>query len=237
MSDARLRGLERQAMTGDRGAMARLLVEEARLGTAHPALTCLQRGTHRWAAATAHVSAVGTRVAWSVCVDCWAADATKRERPLDALCPELVNVGGHVALALWPAHVPGGVGLGVRCLCGYIAVVYGNDAPLTWAEATTPPSCGSCDRARPERVEQARQAAPEIHEALRALGAAFVPSDAHTVEAPLAARSPVWLADGRLVILRNGGMAQAYSYTHALRLAGEPEPPALLDDVDDWGEP
>jgi len=236
VSDARLRDIERQAMTGDRAAMARLLVEEARLGTAHPALTCLQRGTHRWAAATAHVSAVGTRVAWSVCVDCWAADATKRERPLDAPCPELVNVGGHVALQLMPHGAEERIH--VRVLCGHVHMVWADDAPLHWADVTTRATCGSCERARPERVEAACKAAPEIHEALRALAAAWVPRDAHAIEAPLSARSPVWLQDGRLVLLRQGGMGTAYSHTHMLRVEGSapPDVPAWQEPPD-WGEP
>jgi hypothetical protein len=234
VSDARIRELEREAMAGDRAAMLRLLIEERRLGALHPGLACIERGTHRWAAVTASVRAVGTRVAWSVCIDCWAADAVKRERSLDAPCPDLVNVTDHVAREL--LHSDGTGRLHVRTLCGHVHMVWPEDAPEHWANATTRATCGSCVRARPERVEAARKAASEIHEALRALAAAFVPGEAHTVEAPLDQRSPVWGADGTLILARGGAMGLAYSHTHMLRVEGEPEREAPDTWDADWGE-
>jgi hypothetical protein len=203
VSDARIRSLDRRARDGDREAMARLLIEEARSGRLSRAHGCLTRGSHRWTTAVHPVHALGTVVGWNVCVDCRTSEIDVRERPLDDArsVGRPVTVGYaalHMAAALMEAHAATeDIAFYARTLCGHTIDVRRSDSLRAWADAAEPANCALCLRARPERVREAEAQAPMVHAALRDLAERFVVPAQLVEERLLAERPPSAWVDGR----------------------------------------
>lgn len=202
MSDGRLRELERQACSGDRQAMARLLAEEARAGRGPSAATCISRGAHRWFGALLRVRALGTFVGMNVCLDCETPEIEVRRRDIDAKCPpdgvaigicspreghEGHNQGGfHRALRFErEGQRLGRPMLIFRTLCGHRVEIHTDEAVAAWADVTSEPRCGSCARALPDRREEAMRAGPEIHSRLRGFLRNFTPNENYYTETPI----------------------------------------------------
>lgn len=199
MSDARTRTLEREALTGDREAMARLLIEEGRAGRQPPSALCALRRTHRWTTASLRLEAFGTLAGVNVCVDCRVSEVEVRERALDAPPPDrAVTIADHVAIELLPPVVENDR-LHVRMLCGYVRSVHVSEAMEAWSTVAEDSHCQSCARARPERRELALKAGPAIHEALRELVTRWVPPAGWVVEKALADPPPFLWLHGRWV--------------------------------------
>lgn len=209
MSDGRLRELERQALTGDRHAMARLLAEEARAARGPSAAKCQARGTHRWFGAVLRIRALGTLAGVNVCLDCEAPEIEVRRRSIDAPCPPngiAVGTGGGVFLNESTINAQGGFHRALRferegtrlgrrllifrTLCGHRVDIMEDTAIGAWADTPNDPRCGSCARATPDRREEAMRAGPELHARLREFVRNFTPNGNYYTEAPIDAAPP-----------------------------------------------
>lgn len=191
----RLRSVERKALSGDRQAMAQLLVEENRAGISRFGV-CHSRGTHRWAGAEAFVSAIGTHVGFNFCIDCEIPEIEVRRRDINDKCPPhgLVIRGHRILRFENRTQRRGFQNLRFRTLCGFSQGVSVHMIFRVWADLGNEVECGSCVRATPERKEEAMRAGPELHTLLRDFTKEHRPDTQFYTEVPVGDQAPrTWI--------------------------------------------